>query len=227
MSYFRNIQNNGIWARGGTYTFEYFYKDISYEPAAGILGEKWNIIYGAPAGTVWYLFPYHYSIPTGVNDSVYDSGFTWGDDPLGGPSISPYYEVLESEDGGQWRKFYVYINDTLIDGNYSIVHAHIRWSDYLNGAPYDIFLIEEERHNIYIFGEAQIPPDPITPTVPEDRPDDYNFDYYWVPGSWDGDEYTPPHFEETPTVIVAAGGGRWSKQLVCVGQSKIYYESLV
>jgi len=72
---------------------------------------------------------------------------------------------------------------------------------------------------------SDIPTD--LPTWPSTRPDDYDPDLIWTPGEWDGEDYTPPGWSEIEGIYVAAGGGRWSKQLVCVGQSKIYYESLV
>jgi len=65
-----------------------------------------------------------------------------------------------------------------------------------------------------------LPPDLITET----RPVDYDPDLVWVPGEWDGDEYTPPHWDEIPGNYVAAGGGRFNQNLVVAGNNKIYYE---
>jgi len=56
-------------------------------------------------------------------------------------------------------------------------------------------------------------PDPDMPTWPATRPTDYDPDLAWQPGTWVwGSGY------------VATGGGRWHKQLVALGNQKVYYE---
>jgi hypothetical protein len=52
-------------------------------------------------------------------------------------------------------------------------------------------------------------------TFPSTRPDAYDEDAQWQPGTWVwGTDY------------VATGGGRWQRQLVAMGKGQIYYETL-
>jgi hypothetical protein len=69
---------------------------------------------------------------------------------------------------------------------------------------------------------------PFLPEFPIDRPDDYAPDTFWIPGEWDGPDYTDPEWsaDPIPTRYFATGGGRWGQQLVAVGQSRVYYEEL-
>jgi len=75
-----------------------------------------------------------------------------------------------------------------------------------------------------------IPPSPTDalPTFPPaTRPDGYDPDDYWIPGQWDGDDYTPPEFgPPTEGRYFATGGGRWSQQLIAIGHGTVYYEAL-
>ena len=64
------------------------------------------------------------------------------------------------------------------------------------------------------------PPELIVPA----RPDDYDEDLIWVPGEWDGDDYTPPAWDDIPGNYAAAGGGRYNQNLVAVGHNLVYYE---
>ena len=79
--------------------------------------------------------------------------------------------------------------------------------------------------DVWSFAIAAIDYVPPIPPFPSSRPDDYNPDLPWLPGEWNG-TYTPPEWGE-PTDYVATGGGRWGRQLVVVGKSLVYYESLI
>jgi hypothetical protein len=62
---------------------------------------------------------------------------------------------------------------------------------------------------------------------PPVRPDVYDPDFIWVPGEWDGDDYTPPAWGSPgDSVYISTGGGRWQQQLVAIGNNLVYIEDL-
>jgi len=117
-----------------------------------------------------------------------------------------------------WNRFQPVEETYLVCGD--MIYYHISTGNWMSlgaSAP----LIE-------IYGDVLIPSNPLEPSdtidFPPTRPDDYDDDLHWVPGEWDGDEYTPPHWDEIPGNYVAAGGGRFNQNLVVAGNNKIYYE---
>lgn len=238
MSYFRNVQDNGNWLAGNSYTIEeYFFQDVTQDDGGnnranygGILIPGLNVL--VSSDYTEYVIDTLSEFDTGPLEHLDDTkyidlrsyititGADWDIYELiiPGPPNLPYLKVYG------WRTRRIDLPVDFYNGNYSLIWFWFKFShiDELGNFVYET--IESEIYNITITNGIERPPDPIIPPVPDDRPEDYNFDFFWVPGSWDGDEYTPPHFDEEPTVIVAAGGGRWSKNLVAAGNGKIYYE---
>jgi hypothetical protein len=141
-----------------------------------------------------------YAIVTDFPDSAVPYG--WFTSMKWAGSISggyPYGGVTSSYDGG------------------------ITWIDWTGEAWWDW------RDHFFKVGGADIgviiPPSPLPP-FPPDRPDDYDPDLPWKPGDWTPGPYTPPDWGDEST-YVAAGGGRWGRQLVMVRKSLVFYEAVM
>ena len=113
----------------------------------------------------------------------------------------------------------IYQNNSPTDAGYSVNGQLIKynggWS--INGGAYGGSGLIYQASGIEIPEGAPIP---LT-DFPTDRPNAYDPDLTWQPGSWDGSDYTDDEFASD---YQAAGGGRWSQQLVVAGNDRIYYE---
>ena len=68
---------------------------------------------------------------------------------------------------------------------------------------------------------------PYLPDTPDDRPDAYDPDDFWLPDYWEGGQHFPPQWGQPgDSKYFATGGGRWGQQLVAVGKDRVYYEEL-
>lgn len=241
MSYFRNVQNSGNWIAGNTYTFEaYFIADKVQHPL-GYPSWQWFYGYIQNYGD-GFVLPNPYFTPdyaaeifevddVAVGSLAYQQMLSGTYFPSGGETteiITQEYVYLPY--GQSYTKHYLWIKYTIIipanivTGNYKLVWAkddtsNSYWADNLAGV-----ITESETFDIHITGGILPPTDPVEPTIPDTRPVDYDDDLYWVPGEWVDDVYTPGHWDEAPLSIVAAGGGRWNKNLVVAGHNLIYYE---
>jgi hypothetical protein len=219
MPYFRNVQYHGVWVAGGTYSFEVWAKAVETFSPQTI--HWWDLM---PLPGNQYvgksvLFQKDYEFPVPPLDKYGSSTF----DP---DAVIENVEVVSESSGnltsGFWRLLEVEIPPDLPEGKYKLVHCYVY--GYYDGSWHWSGTSYEEYEITILPVGAQLPPEPVTPTIPDTRPVDYDNDLYWVPGEWVDDVYTPPHWDEAPLSIVAAGGGRWNQNLVVAGHNLIYYE---
>jgi hypothetical protein len=241
MSYFRNVQNSGNWTAGNTYTFEAYYIADKVQHPLGYPSWEWFYGYYQKYGD-GYALPNPYFTPDYAQE-IFDVddvavGSLAYQQMLSGlyfPSEGETTEIITQEEiylpDGQsylkeykWKRYTITIPANIVTGNYKLVWAqddpsNWYWADNLAGV-----ITESETFDIHITGGIIPTPDPVTPTVPDTRPVDFDNDLIWVPGEWNGDVYTPPHWDEIAGNYVAAGGGRYNQNLVVAGHNLIYFE---
>jgi hypothetical protein len=241
MSYFRNVQNSGNWVAGNTYTFEAYYiadkvqHPLGYSSWAWLYGYYQNYGDGYALPNPYFTIDYAQEIfdvdDVAVGSLAYQQMFSGTYHPSGGETTEIItQEYITLPQGASywkeylWKRYTITIPVNIVTGNYKLVWAqndpsNSIWEDNLAGV-----ITESETFDIHITGGILPPPDPVTPTIPDTRPVDYDNDLYWVPGVWVDDVYIPPHWAETPITIVAAGGGRYNQNLVVAGHNLVYYE---
>jgi hypothetical protein len=205
-TYFRNIQNNGLWTAGGNYTFEWYrlWSDYPTLENKTVLGasdsanfdclytkECANYLISNPNTPITTQFGLNWANHT-LTDIV--NNFGWGS---GNSHISKCHQTTPAVNG--WSTSSVHILSNAPGGKYCLI-----WSDINNN-----ILISYELYNL-----IEILPNTINLNSP--RPDSYNPDVFWNGSEW-----------ETAEVVVS-GGGRYKNNLIAIGENStgqglIYY----
>jgi len=228
MSRFRNVQDDGNWKAGETYTFEYEYiTDGGFPPfgfaVGGMHPNSARDIFFTPAFASWLIanpasVPDKETFGLGAGEWTFSLASTvWsgsgGEDGNSGVSSC----LLTSY--GAWRTCTVVVSeDAEVDDEYKLLWAH---------ASVDVTITETETFDITIVAPSWVAPPTDLISFPPDRADDYDDDAIWVPGLWSGGVYTPPAwggYEDGELIV--AGGGRWNKQMIALGHNAVYFEEL-
>jgi hypothetical protein len=218
---FRNVQNNGIWPVGGTYTLEVWvwYPDLSPAlPPLDILNAM-RYVGGLEIGNK-VLLPADYILPPEQPPYIFvelDETGTEGVEIVGLGEEGDY-------ETGFWQEVQVHISEGTPLGGYKFVYRGLSGVNVGGYWVWSVYDYQTQYIEIALADSIPPPPDPIIPPVPEEDPEVVNDDLFWIPGHWDGDVYTPPTWGETPGNYVAAGGGRYNQNLVVAGRNLVYYE---
>ena len=162
MSYFRNIENDGVWVRGATHTFEFYYEQ-TLTPTGGALpvqiyadGSLGSIVYNRDVGGDWkyrVAFPSlaaanscssvavlgarelgsSYFTLTDVADMFESAWATW---TTGAPSLAE--REIYSYNYTKWTTVAVSIPADATPGTYGILYLRNEYSafDQINISPY-------------------------------------------------------------------------------------------
>ena len=167
----------------------------------------------APLGS-YYFACWRNTTPLGESDEGQITQI-----PISGTLAASYIAARE-----QYDTFYGYYKYSQLDVN-----------TYFNYAASDLVTLK-----VSVLGVGDIEP---LPDFPSTRPVDYDPDQIWtpdewvnpiwvpevigppyVPGEWTDDEYVPSDWSDPGLGLVAAGGGNYNQNLVCVGMDLVYYE---
>jgi len=238
MSNFRNVQNNGIWTAGNTYTFESNYVfDRTY-----LGSDNWTYDIGLitqilSGGT---HYPVHVTlaaanawVPSGyrITGNRASPWCSW--EPLSESEIL-LYPSGSQDYGDPWRKYTIAIPSDTPDGSYGIVfyrfEASLSW-DAWGDKGFTAGPTETDKEVLTITisgggsgtpgglpgaGVGEVEQDDATQSADTDRPVDYDPDDVWIENAW----------EDIAGADAFAGGGRWNIQLFFVGKGVIYFEGL-
>lgn len=231
MSYFRNVQNDGVWQRGGTFTFEYrLYYDIpptypwGTATSKGILTNE-NLdscIFQSNIGS-YLLFNSVYSIPS--PDDLWDDDlavWSWVGDTVTSVIITneEVAEIVE-EDKDFWIKVTVSIPGDTPVGEYVLIHASIRDEQYPTMAW---TLTNTEKYSIAIAVPSGAPVWPIARPVTYEPHLVWGWNpitliYEWM-DIWDIEQGG----ELPGAALYAVGGGRYNEKMVTItNKGEIYY----
>jgi hypothetical protein len=119
---FRNLQNGGIWEPGGTYTFEYYFSDITVALGGGVFETD--------------VYDIADSLLVPAEPDIYTYGILFssvGDDTSGIIDTTTYgaYFTLDSTGDAGWKTGTIVVPLDIPVGTYYLKHAHCHWTGEL------------------------------------------------------------------------------------------------
>jgi len=212
MAYFRNVENDGVWQAGESYTFEVWTRESTFP-----YGYYYTLAVDAGYGGAALLTD---EIAFADGYTISPTTWTWApsvDYPWEGDATTGIQVTAQDPDSltpqqladGAWIECTVTIDSDLAVGDYSLVHAYYK----MNADPYTYTLLGTTRLNVTITAEAgtggQL-------AWPKSRAVSGDYDYVDPDTSWDGSDWATD-----PAMLLRWGG--YHTQIVAVAHNKVYF----